>query len=268
MIGDFLSRCSVVDVESTSPDANTCDIIELACSVYAPGTQEWVVFDDWFKPTIPIPALSAEKHFIRDMDVQDKPQFSSFMSTPLATIAKGVDYFVAHNAKYDRTAIVNNMARFGLSDTETNIGEEERWFCTYRLSQKIFNNDPNIESHRLTYLWFQLGLCNSTNKMLVPHKADSDIFMAGKLFELLVLILIDRGIVDPSKDIGSQVWEYQNSPIEITHFPFGKHKGVPMDEVPTSYLEWCVANMDTLNEESDSFDPDFTAAVVKQFERR
>jgi hypothetical protein len=43
--------------------------------------------------------------------------------------------------------------------------------------------------------------------------------------------------------------------------PFGKHKGELMIDVPRSYWRWAMANMDSLNEEADNFDPDFAASV-------
>jgi hypothetical protein len=34
---------------------------------------------------------------------------------------------------------------------------------------------------------------------------------------------------------------------DIVEMPFGKHKGVPLDQVPPSYLRWCLANLEDLN---------------------
>ena len=269
-ISDLLSGCSVVDTESTSQDPKTCDIIELASSVYDPSCDEWRVFDQWYKPTIPIPPLSAEKHFIRDMDVADKPMFTQFQSVDtFFQISSLVPWFVAHNSKYDRIAIQNNLLRSGLQDT-TNIAAPERWFCTMRLAEKLFGDDATVESYRLTYLWFRFGLCNCTDKLIVPHKADSDIFMAGKLFEYLVHVMLERGIISlhSEVDLGQQIYAYQEAPRQIKTWPFGKHKGVSMDLVPMDYFAWCIENMTCFNEEADDFNPDLTAAVIEQFEKR
>ena len=269
-IEGLLAGCSVIDTESTSPDPKTCDIIELACSVYNTDTSEWAVFDQWYKPTIAIPPLSAEKHFIRDIDVANKPMFNQFQSVDtFFQISSLVPWFVAHNSKYDRVAIASNMIRFGIEDI-TNIAAEERWFCTMRLAEKLFGDDPTVESMRLTYLWFRFSLCNCTDKLIVPHKADSDIFMAGKLFEFLVQTMIDRGIVDLSSDVdlGQQIRAYQDAPRVITVWPFGKHKGVSMDLVPMDYFAWCIENMSCFNEDADDFNPDLTAAVIAQYEKR
>ena len=269
-VKNLLATCSVIDTESTSPDAKTCDIIELACSVYDMENDEWRVFDQWYKPTIAIPPLSAEKHFIRDMDVADKPMFSEFQNVDtFFQISSLVPYFVAHNEKYDRVAIQSNLKRFGLEDS-TSIAMPERWFCTMRLAEKLYADDPTVESMRLTYLWFRLGLCNCTDKLIVPHKADSDIFMAGKLFEYLVEEMVQRGIVDlnSSVELGQQIHAFQTAPRKITTWPFGKHKGVSMDLIPMDYFAWCIENMSCFNEDADDFNPDLTAAVIEQYEKR
>ncbi len=262
MLTDFINTCSVVDVESTSPDPQTCEIIELAFC-YA-GIEN--IFTNHYKPSIPIPALSAEKHFISDHDVADCSSFAGVTEHGFFEVCDAVDYFVAHNAHYDKTAITQNCIEHELTMPH---GLTEDWFCTLKLAKKIWRNDEALESYRLTFLWFHLGL-NTVNqhKKLIPHQADSDIFMAGKLFEYLVLVLIDQGIVDPAQPIGPQVMKYQNAPYEITHWPFGKHAGVEMSKIPMSYFNWAVQNMDMFDEDSDQYDENLALSVATQFEQR
>ncbi|WAH35970.1 putative quorum-sensing-regulated virulence factor [Alicyclobacillus dauci] len=41
--------------------------------------------------------------------------------------------------------------------------------------------------------------------------------------------------------------EYAASPIPIEVMPFGKHKGMRMDEIPVSYFNWALQNMTELD---------------------
>jgi hypothetical protein len=43
--------------------------------------------------------------------------------------------------------------------------------------------------------------------------------------------------------------------IEVTHMPWGKFKGTPIHELPSSYLRWVAENVDESK--------DFNARVVK-----
>lgn len=259
MIESFLETCSVIDVESTSPKPSECEIIELAFSLY---DGEWNCISNHYKPSIPIPPASSELHFINDHMVADKPSFASVVDHGFFEATTLCSYYVAHNARFDRTAILNNLELHHL-DAGDRISDEDRWICTFKLAKKLFNGDNSFEAMRLGYLWFRLGLYekNLTRK-LIPHQADSDIYMAGKLLEHLLEVMIDRGIIDPAQPLGPQVIAYQNKPTILSHFPFGKHKGVEFGLVPTSYLNWAVMNLDSLDEQGDNYDEDLGATVM------
>lgn len=264
MIQSFLQSCSVVDVESTSPKPSSCEIIELAFSIY---TLDWNCISQHYKPSIKIPSLSSELHFINDAMVADKPSFAHVADAGFFTVVDACDYYIAHNARFDKTAILNNLAMHNINPGNK-LPDDQRWICTFKLAKKLFNGDSRFEAMRLSYLWFELGLWETNTKVLIPHQADSDIYMAGKLFEHLLAIMIDRGIVDLSKPIGPQVIAYQNKPTLLSHFPFGKHKGVLFADVPTSYLTWAVGNLSSLDDTSDDYDEDLTASIINEFELR
>jgi len=39
------------------------------------------------------------------------------------------------------------------------------------------------------------------------------------------------------------------NPIMLLKFPFGKHKGELMEDVPRSYFEWCLRSIENLDED-------------------
>lgn len=56
----------------------------------------------------------------------------------------------------------------------------------------------------------------------------------------------DSGYSPKSMLIDRLLFEDRESGAEKT-LPFGKHKGVPLSQVPQAYLEWCVENIDRMD---------------------
>ncbi len=261
----FLENCCAIDVESTSPEPKTCEIIELAYGTFYTGS--WNTESDLYKPSIPVPPRSAEVHFIGDSQLTDKPSFATVQSSRFPKVVDNHKYFIAHNAKFDRTVLIHNYEAHAIGIPEL-LAYEDRWICTLKLARKLFADDSTIEFHRLSYLWFRLGLDANCTREIIAHKADSDIYMAGKLFELLLAIMVELNIVDVTQPIGPQVIAYQNEPVILTVWPFGKHKGVAFPNIPNGYITWAVTNLDSLDEESDNYDVDLTTTLMQEMERR
>lgn len=264
MVLSFLQSCSAVDVESTSPYPESCEIIELAFSIYG---GDWQTFTQHYKPSIPVPPLSSEKHFINDNMLADKPSFATVKDGDFPVVVNAMEYFIAHNAKYDMTAIRNNYAMHNL-EVPAKIADNDRWICTLKLARKLYANDQDMEAFRLTYLWFQLGLWQNYDRVLIPHQADSDIYMAGNLFKFLLEEMIRRGIIDTTAPIGPQVIAFQNEPVILASWPFGKHKGKALKDVPKDYLEWAIMNLSSLNEEHPDYDIDLGTTVMQEYASR
>jgi hypothetical protein len=45
--------------------------------------------------------------------------------------------------------------------------------------------------------------------------------------------------------------------------PWGKHKGLPIEQVPADYLRWALRDMDACNPDSDRFWPEFKEVLEK-----
>ena len=84
----------------------------------------------------------------------------------------------------------------------------------------------------------------------------------------LLNIAIEKGIIDPTYEIGSQIVEYCNQPTEFKVMPFGKHKGMPIFELPLNYMEWMVEKSDILNDTLPTFDRDLAYTFEQEFARR
>ncbi len=183
--------------------------------------------------------------------VKDAPPFSSVIPKFQKIIGDYQDkYLVAHNNFYDMKVLENH----GI-DTK-----DHKWLCTWRLAKKLFNGVDEIQETNLPYLRFAL-------KLDVPitmrcHRAGNDSYMTGKLLEVLVVLMEDMGLIDPSKDYGDQIYNYLKAPIIYDKMPFGKHKGELMTNVPLSYWQWAIKNMDTLREDAENFDNDLYQSIL------
>ncbi len=262
---EFLQSCSVVDVESTSPVPTECEIIELAYGLYNDGN--WNTFNQLYKPSIPIPPLSAEKHFITDAMVVDKPTWPAAYTEyqNFNVVTSNIKYFVAHNAQFDRTVITHNNERHNITDPV--VANASNWICTLRLAEKLWKDDNALEAYRLSALWFILELYTTVDESvrLVPHQAETDILMAAKLLEYIVVEMVQRGIIDVNGDIGAQIIEFQNQPNIMTAWPWGKHKGTPIAEVPADYINWVMQNTNRLTEGHEDFDEDLAYSIQAAF---
>jgi len=256
---EFLLQCGVIDVESTSQDPETCEIIELAWGNLI--NDDWVTTNHRYYPGIPIPAASAEKHFITNADVKDKPDFTTALyQHDFGSFINKNRYYVAHNAIYDRTAIIENFKRRDV-EIHNEFQLSSNWICTYELAKKIFKNDYALPNYRLGFLWFFFELNEDCTREIIPHRADSDIYMDAKVLEYLVSSAIEMQMIDPSEDIGPQVIKILNTTEKPTHWLYGKHKGSLIKDLPRDYLNWCISNMDMLNPTNKSYDASLHEAV-------
>lgn len=255
---EFFKSVIVIDTESTSDKPEDCEIIELAVGTYSNNT--WDTVSTHFKPSIPIPAASAEKHFITDEMVKDCESFSSSYST-FASICGSARYIVAHNTDYDRIAIQKNYERAGL-DVHSVISDPSRWICTLNLARNIFSGELELPAYRLSFLWFYLKLYEGCTREIIPHRADSDIYMAGKLLETLIAYGIELNKLDPSKDLGPQLIKLSKFSFDVNVWPIGKYKGLNLVDVPKDYLRWSLNNLDMLQEQNPKFNKEFYIAIM------
>jgi exodeoxyribonuclease X len=246
---DFLKRCLILDTETNSDDYKIAEIIEAGFVIRE--NNDWTIFQELHKPpTRPIPPKVESICYITNEMVADKPTFIESKDVFQAVVdGYAGGYLVAHNHFYDMKVLANH----GIDTSK------HTWICTWRLAKKLFSNMSEIEETNLPYLRFAL-------KLPVPiemhcHRAGNDSYMTGKLLEAMVDIMEDLGMIDEGKPYGPQIAEYAASPIIYQTMPFGKHKGVPMKEVPKSYWQWAMGNTHWFDESADNFDPDLLESI-------
>lgn len=197
----------------------------------------WLLMNEDFKildeghslinPQRPIPAGASAVHGITMKDVENAPTADEYFYDVLGNKLGSVDaIFTAHNAPFD-------MRYFGpyLPDATPQM-------CTLRLARKLY---PDVDNHKLGTLVYALGLDVDKSRF---HSADGDMIILMSLLGKM------------TEDFGYTLWdlfEAANTPIQMTKMTFGKHKGVPLKDLPASYVSWLL--------KLDNLDPDLRASL-------
>lgn len=255
----FSDEIVVLDTETSNFEITEAEIIEIAFGTKSNGIWKTEAFQ--FKPEQPITAQAMATTWITNEDVSDKGSYSGIHEAVL-----GINSFiVAHNSSYDRDVIVMNHDRYDL-DYPSHIANPDNWICTLKLARKLFRND-NLPEFKLSFLWFHTGLYKTTDREIHAHRADSDIYMTGRLLEFMIQKLIDIGEIDELLPIGPQLVEYQTAPYFLDSFPFGKHRGKSPYDIPNDYYEWLLST-DSFDKNSRNYDPNLELTVLTVLNER
>lgn len=244
---EFLNSCVAIDTETTGKDFKTAEVIELGYTLYSDSLEGKETFSKLYKPTVPLPyEVSGITHIDRYM-LQHCSVFShEEVNLQLHSVFTDPVY-VAHNSFYDMKV----LTRYGL--------QESTWVCTLKIAEKLLK-----EKHRsfnLPYLRyaFDLGIDNN----LSCHRAGTDALLTLRLLDVFLGIMETEGIINVNDDYLPQILAYQSKPRVIETMPFGKHKGIPLKEVPRSYWKWAIDNLDSLNPEAENYDEELATAINK-----
>jgi DNA polymerase III epsilon subunit-like protein len=175
--------------------------------------------NELFNPGMPISIDAMTVHHITNEMVLDKPAFrNSGTWSKLRDLANSDDYvMIAHNAAFD----VDMLKKEGI--------EPKNVICTLMLA-RYFDKEGVIPKYGLQYLRYYLKF----NVDAVPHTALGDILVLEALFNRIYA----KAVIEFGDDTVSKMIEVSNKPVIYRKMPFGKHKGLKMEEVPLDYLQW------------------------------
>jgi DNA polymerase III epsilon subunit-like protein len=202
-----------LDTETTGTDLD-----DRLCQI-AFKTEAGLIVNELFNPGKPISIEAMSIHHITNEMVMDKPPFkdSKTWKTLTSLFADTSNIMVAHNAKFD----VEMLRREDIQPQKT--------ICTYKMA-RFLDKDGIIPQYNLQYLRYYLSL----NIDASPHNALGDILVLEALFQRIYAKANDEfGIEAIEKMI-----EVTQNPVLLPRMPFGKHKGMKFEEIPTDYLEW------------------------------
>ena len=213
------TRIVFFDTETTGANPATAKIVELG---YVVTDEELNVLNSWrtlVDPEMPIPADASGVHHITDEDVYDAPTVEQISEACLAPLQQPGAILVAHNAPFDLQVAA------GL------LGRDYKSIDTLQLAKRYIPDAPN---HKLGTLMYYCGLTQRKN----THSAIEDCMICVDLLRHIMLVT--------NKSIDELITA-SNEPLVIRVMPFGKHKGMKMEDVPTDYLKWALREMTNLD---------------------
>jgi len=182
-------------------------------------TEEDAAVDELFNPGLPITIDAMTVHHITNEMVRDKPPFrnSDAWRKLQDLVNSDGNVMVAHNTAFD----VDMLRKEGI--------EPKSVICTLKLA-RYFDKDGVIPKYGLQYLRYYLKL----NVDALPHTALGDILVLEALFNRIHT----KAAVEFGQYAVSKMIEISIKPVLYRRMPFGKHKGLKMEEVPLDYLQW------------------------------
>lgn len=207
------------DTETTGANPATAKIVELG---YVVTDANLNILNSWrtlVDPEMPIPADASGVHHITDDDVYDAPTVEQISEACLAPLQRPGVILVAHNAPFDLQVAA------GL------LGRDYKSIDTLQLAKRYIPDAPN---HKLGTLMYYCGLTQRKN----THSAIEDCMICVDLLRHIMLVT--------NKSIDELITA-SNEPLVIRVMPFGKHKGMKMEDVPTDYLKWALREMNNLD---------------------
>jgi DNA polymerase-3 subunit epsilon len=265
-IDQALSKCLVIDTETTNLNFDKAEICELGIANNQKGRSQL------FGTHAPIPFAASSKNNISRSMLESQPTIDSERGIELVLeMLAEFDppkYLVAHNSRYDQEVI----KRAFLNNEIASQMFHQPWICTYRLARHIIDESSIREDdclagvYSLNYLRYALDLqCSGVNTY---HRALDDCMVTVELFAYLLYQLEQTYQTNDSDVLLDLAYEIARSRIPISTWPIGTHKGKLLSQLPDSYFSWAIVNLDILNEDSVSYDWDLTQAVIEEVQRR
>ena len=211
-------RWLLVDTETTgiSAEDKVCEMayveIDDAFNVVRSG-------NSLINPGIPINYAASAVNGITDVMVKDAPTLEDYMLSEGSPL-RGEVTLIAHNLDFD--------FRFLKAYTDDSVGK----LCTLKCARVLY---PDAANHKQGTLAAMLGIQVAREK---AHSADGDLDVLLQLLQHLCR--------DADTDLYGLL-EVQRRPRPIKNMPFGKHRGVPLKDLPANYIFWLLNKADNLD---------------------
>ena len=211
-------RWLLVDTETTgiSAEDKVCEMayveIDDAFNVIRSG-------NSLINPGIPINYAASAVNGITDVMVKDSPTLEDYMLSEGSPL-RGEVTLIAHNLDFD--------FRFLKAYTDDSVGK----LCTLKCARVLY---PDAANHKQGTLAAMLGIQVAREK---AHSADGDLDVLLQLLQCLC------------RDAGTDLYgllEVQRRPRPISKMPFGKHRGTPLKDLPSNYIDWLLTKADNVD---------------------
>lgn len=214
------------DVETTGLGKNQ-GVVEISWIETDAEFNEVARYGSLINPQKPIQFGAMSVHGITEAMVADAPTIEQFMADAGYPLAGPGTILTAHKASYDIEFFGPWM-------------DQQDTLCTLKCARLIY---PDAENHKLGTLRCMLGLEGDTRK---AHSAQEDVSV--------LIQLAQRLCQDAETDLYGLI-ELQNRPNPNLKMTFGKHRGTPLKDLPSSYITWLLTK-------ADNVDPDLRTALM------
>jgi exodeoxyribonuclease X len=215
-----------IDVETTGLSPATDTIVEFACLVTR-GTQELRTFSTLVNPERPISPVVSAVHGITDADVAGAPTFAQIAPQLREQCENAV--IVAHNARFDLGFLP------ALADLPV--------ICSMRFAQMVLPEAPNYKNQGLRQY---LNISDPRLENANAHRALADVIVTMLIFREC----LRRYRASAASDDLQTLFQALNEPRSLRSFSFGRHRGRPIETVPTDYLQWLTSAATAVSEDA------------------
>ena len=228
----------ILDTETTGTSEQD-RIIQLGYVVL--GAKEIEVHNEFCSVDVPISFGAMEVHSITPDMLEGKVTCTEMPAYKrLQELNTSENYVIIHNAPFD----------LGMLEKE-NFNNQMQVIDTLRVAKHIL---PDEDAHRLQYFRYKFELYKEEQKEadalgieVKAHDAIGDVLILKLLLSKLRTLVQEQY---PSLNPVDKMVELTSTPILITTFKFGKHKGKTLQEVAQSdagYMRWMLSSMDNLD---------------------
>jgi exodeoxyribonuclease X len=178
-------------------------------------------FEELCNPGVPIEIGAMAIHHIRQHHIDGKQPPAAILNG----LEDGVDFFVAHNAKFERSF----------------YRPTKPWICTLRTARQLY---PLAEQYKNQYLRYFLGVEANEERANPPHGAGPDSYVTALILKRMMIDMVKNPSMGKGKNFLDAMNAWSNTAQILEVVSFGKHKGRKWSQVDANYLRWVIANTD------------------------
>jgi exodeoxyribonuclease X len=169
-----------------------------------------------YNPGKPIALGALATHHIMDEDLADCPPYTDFR------LPAGIEY-------YGRLQRGLRLAGYRRADIKR--------ICVLALCRHFL---PGLDSHSQSAVLYHLVRWQARELLKNAHSADADVYNCHIILSHLIPRLVDSA--EPLT--WERIWQRSELARIPTVMTFGKHKGMPIKDVPGDYRQWLLKQPD------------------------